>query len=162
MTPERTTLEQNDQIPPVSTKIPSLDEERVILKKYLPNQEWALNELEEGREGRKIFLIEFGSKSLLLYLEDENEFVTVVANNDRRKEDGDTTTVYRKAREIMQQEADSLEKKLHYEIATTDKKMVSWSKDKGEKIFHWLKIKEPSTQGEKWYFVTKIEPKPIE
>jgi len=155
---ERFQREQRNQKMAVSIRVPSLENERDILRSYQPNEDFNLEVIKKERENSQVFLLEYGSKSLLLYYFDNNEFVTVISNNGNEKVKGDTTEIYSKAKEIMQQEANQSKKSQHYEVSTKDPKMTRWANSKGKELFHWKNIIEPTDEGKDWVFVTKIEP----
>ncbi len=101
----------------------------------------------------------YGSKALLLYFERDIEFVTVVININEQRRDNETTTLYSKARDLMQQKANLLNKKVLYELITENYKMIAWAKTKGEEIFHWKKNIELKTEkGNAQVFSTEIKP----
>ncbi|MFA6486227.1 MAG: hypothetical protein WCT40_02570 [Candidatus Magasanikbacteria bacterium] len=149
---------QYDHKRSASVRVPTLEEEKNILSKLENGKEWSNEELEKDRKGVKIFIVECGSKQLLVYLFGGYEFMTIVANNNKERAENETTIVYEKAKEIMQDESNSKGKEMIYSLVTSNEKMLAWARNRGDEIFHWQRITEPNSIDKRWGFITMIEP----
>lgn len=143
--------------PAPSIKIASYEEEAAILKALNPKINWSTDLLRERRKNSAVFLIEYGSKTLLLYFVNKKDFLTVIANTGKEKIPEDTTIVYMEAKKTMQQEVDKLKTTANYVLETTNEKLVGWANSKGQTLFQWNKIEKPTGTNLFWKFQTKIK-----
>ena len=141
---DTSTTEDRDNHAEIFVRMPSLEEEREVLKKYLPDKNFTLEELHENRENTEVFMLQYGSKVLLLYCNQSNRaFSTVIANIDGRKMERETTLLYQKALVLMRNMADRTQQRFNYEMATKNERMAHWAQTNGKEIFDWKTITPP-------------------
>lgn len=149
-----------------SAKIPTPKEQQEFYNIYDPGK-WSLEELEQEEkememigEKKNIFLIECGSKALILENFGINKalFYTIIINNKEPKVEGDTTAVYRKAKDIIQEQANKNKTSYHYSLETDNHKMAKWAASTGKQIFKWSYTNDSKTRNFDWLFATVIDP----
>ncbi|OGD88248.1 hypothetical protein A3G14_00025 [Candidatus Curtissbacteria bacterium RIFCSPLOWO2_12_FULL_38_9] len=90
-----------------------------------------------------VFVIEFGNKVLNLQLDQGRSFILarsgLFSYIGREKREGDTTRVYKVAREVMQRVAVYLHEPVLYSLFTANEGMEKWALDpnRGAGIFKW-------------------------
>ncbi|MBP9732003.1 MAG: hypothetical protein KBD29_00930 [Candidatus Magasanikbacteria bacterium] len=116
---------------------PSVETEFELLRDFY-NGVRTIEDFREARESNHpVWLFQYGSKNLFLYLWNNHDFVDVLVSTDKDKEKDETTILYKKVKQIMQKYADTSQKSFNYELITDNPKLIEWAKIKGSKIFQW-------------------------
>ncbi|MFH0818840.1 MAG: hypothetical protein V1898_02495 [Patescibacteria group bacterium] len=92
----------------------------------------------ERQSEEEVYLIEVGSKILMLMIDEYDRAETFVGNIENRTGfRGQTTDAYQKAKAIIQQVANQRGKTIEYEFRTYNLQMVDWANTSGSEIFRW-------------------------
>lgn len=98
-------------------------------------------ERDERYINAQVFIFEYGSKELILYLENSDAshtFVDTIKPSERKEYE--TTILYRALRKFLDNVASKQQKDINYKLLTESKQVVSWANSTGNDIFHWKKI----------------------
>ncbi len=106
--------------------------------------------------GNKMLSVEFTGDPVGTTIMNK-DFATSPFGESENNSPGETTALYRRARQLMQQRANQTGRPLRYVFKTDIPKMVEWGKTTGMEIFGWETAYAP---GHKVYFEGQVEIKP--
>lgn len=102
--------------------------------------------------------LQSGNKHLLVSVNRTTSFAeTELTTVDAQPEEGATTTLYKEAKLLLEQEA-ARQGPITYRISTGFRSMKGWLQTKGDEIFHWERSYSPVDDQEKLIAETTIQP----
>lgn len=118
-----------------------------FMKRYFPGDETIEDSRSEERYKNETHVIlSFGRKRLLYSTRVFNEIIEIQAmianDSDAEKISGETTKIYSKLKDDIQQLANEYNIPATYTLITDDPTLQAWAKNAGKDLFEWNKITE--------------------
>jgi len=120
--------------------------EEEIVENILASREEDITKWPSGRQTEWAKL-KYGSKMLEVVISDGG-ISTKVTNVGAERRDGETTLLYRAAKQLMEAAVTKLGVSLEYSFHTVNKNMAEWADTKGAWIFNWDRSYDRKLSGE--------------